>query len=175
MKKIIVCMTLITAFCLSSVTAFAGELNADNQSEDTTVFYKAGNTINENDPDDPTDDEISGNYTVQIPAYIEAAAKQQSPVTQDVTAKNVLIPYGSTLNITVEYEKTLKLKSNPDITVGYTLQADNENVDSGSVIVSVPAGTPEASAKAAIGGILLEEPSYAGVYANVATFAVSVA
>lgn len=175
MKKIIVVMTLIMAFCLSSVTAFAEELNEENPSGDTTVFYKIGSTDNENNPDDPTDDEISGTYAVQIPAYIEAASKQQVPVTQDVIAKNVMIPYGTTLNVSVEYEKMLKLKDNTDITVGYTLQADNENIEPGSVVVSVPAGTPESITKSAIGGVLTEDPAYAGVYSNIATFAISVA
>lgn len=174
MKKIITVFTLIMALCLTSVTAFAAEIDETTPSGDTAVFYKIGDVANPNDPDDPTDDEISGTYKVAIPDYIEAAEMDQIPVTQNITVKEVMIPYNSELSVGITYDGALKLKDNSDVTIGYKIVAAGADVTTGDTILTIPAGTPDAVTTTAIGGILTEKPVYSGMYVNTATFVVSV-
>lgn len=174
MKKIITIISFAMILCLSAVPAFASEINEVTPNGQSTVYYKIGDITNPNNPDDPTDDEIAGTYTVSIPDFIDAASSQQTPITQEVTASDVLIPYNTTLSVSVNYDKTLRLKDNPDITVGYTLQKEGANINTGAMVLSVPAGNPNAVTRTAVGAILTENPVYSGVYTNTATFAVSV-
>lgn len=174
MKKIITVFTLIMALCLTSVTAFAAEIDETNPSGDTTVFYKIGEVANPNDPDNPTDDDISGTYKVTIPDYIEAAEVGKIPVAQNIAVKEVMIPYNSNLSVGITYNGKLRLKDNSDVTIGYKIVADGSDVTTGDTILTVPAGTPDAVTTAEIGGILTENPVYSGMYVNTATFVVSV-
>lgn len=174
MKKFITVFAIITALCLTSVTAFAAEIDETTPSGNTTVFYKIGEVANPNDPDDPTDDEIAGTYKVTIPDYIEAAEMGKTPVMQDITVKEVMIPYNSELSVGITYDGTLKLKKNSDVTIGYKVVADGADVTTGDTLLTIPAGTPDAVTTAAIGGILTEKPVYSGMYVNTATFVVSV-
>lgn len=174
MKKIVTVFTLIMALCLTSVTAFAAEIDETTPSGNTTVFYKIGDVTNTNNPDDPTDDEISGTYKVTIPDYIEAAEIDKTPVAQNITVKEVMIPYNSNLSVGITYDGKLKLKDNSDVTIGYKIVADGADVVTNDTILTVPAGTPDAVTTAAIGGILTEKPIYSGMYVNTATFVVSV-
>ncbi len=174
MKRIITVFTLIIALCLTSVTAFAAEIDETNPSGNTTVFYKIGEVANPNDPDDPTDDEIAGTYKVTIPDYIEAVGMGKTPVMQDITVKEVMIPYNSELSVGITYDGALKLKDNSDVTIGYKVVADGTDVTTGDTLLTIPAGTPDAVTTKAIGGILTEKPVYSGMYVNTATFVVSV-
>lgn len=175
MKKLITIITLVMALCLMSVTAFAGELDQTAPSGDSTVYYKVGEFGNPNDFDDPTDDEVSGTYKVTIPDYIEAVPMNKSPVTQNITAKEVLIPYNTTLSIDITYKDELKLRDNNDVTISYGLQINGSNINTGDTILTVDAGNPTSVTTVAIGGILTEAPLYSGMYANTANFVVSVA
>ena len=174
MKKIITVCTLIMALCLTSVTAFAAEIDETTPSNETAVYYKIGNVTNPNDPDDPTDDEVAGTYKVTIPDYIEAVEMDQIPVTQKVTAEEVMIPYNSELSVGIAYDGELKLKDNSDITVGYKIISDDSDVSTGDTILTIPAGTPDAVTTTESGGILTEMPVYSGMYVNTATFTLSV-
>ena len=175
MKKLITIITLVMALCLMSVTAFAGELDQIAPSGDSTVYYKIGEFGNPNDLDDPTDDEVSGTYKVTIPDYIEATPMNKAPVTQNITAKEVLIPYNTTLSIDITYDDELKLRDNGEVTIGYDLQVDGSDINTGDTILTVDAGNPTSVTTVAIGGILTEAPIYSGMYANTANFVVSVA
>lgn len=171
MKKILTAFILVMALCVTSIPAFAAEADTG----DTTIYHKIGQIVNINDPDNPTDDEIAGTYTVSIPAYIEAAPKDQTPADeQDVCASDVLIPYGTQLLVKMEFDGKLRLKSNNDVTVGYKMQIDGYDATSGSSVLSVPAGNPDEVTSAVIGSVLTETPVYAGIYANTATFVFSV-
>lgn len=175
MKKLITIITLVMALCLMSATAFAGELDQTTPSGDSTVFYKIGEFGDINNPDDPTDDEVSGTYKVTIPDYIEAAPMNETPVTQNITAKEVFIPYNTTLSIDLTYDGELKLKGNNDVTIGYGLQVNGTDINTGDTILTVDAGNPTDVTTVAIGGIITEAPIYSGMYANTANFVVSVA
>ncbi len=175
MKKIITIITLLMALCLMSVTAFAGELDQTAPSGDSTVYYKIGEFGNPNDLDNPIDDEVSGTYKVTIPDYIEAVPMNKTPVTQNITAKEVLIPYNTTLSVDITYDDELKLRENDDVTIGYNLQVNGSDINTGDTILTVDAGNPTGVITVAIGGILTEAPIYSGVYANTANFVVSVA
>lgn len=170
MKKLFVLLTLIAAMCVTSIPAFAAEADTG----DTTVYHRIGNIVNVNDPDDPTDDEISGTYTVSIPAYIEAAAKDQTPDEQEVSASDVLIPYGTQLLVNMEFDGKLHLKSNNDVTVGYKMKINGYDAVSGSSVLSVPAGNPDEITSGFVGSTLTETPVYSGIYTNTATFLISV-
>lgn len=171
MKKIFTAFVLVLALCLTSVPAFAAETDTG----DTTVYHRVGSIVNANDPDDPTDDEIAGTYTVSIPAYIEAAPKDQTPADeQDVCASDVLIPYGTQLLVKMEFDGRLRLKSNSDVTVGYKMQINGYDAVSGSSVLSVPAGNPDEITSAFIGSALTETPAYSGIYADTVTFVMSV-
>lgn len=175
MKKIITIITLVMSLCLMSVTAFAGELDQTAPSGDSTVYYKIGEFGNPNNPDDPTDDEVSGTYKVTIPDHIEATPMNKTPVTQNITAKEVLIPYNTTLSIDITYDDELKLRDNNDVTIRYGIQVNGSNINTGDTILTVDAGNPTDVTTVAIGGILNEAPIYSGMYANTANFVVSVA
>lgn len=175
MKKIITIITLVMALCLMSVTAFAGELDQTAPSGDSTVYYKIGEFGNPNDLDDPTDDEVSGTYKVTIPDYIEATPMNKTPVTQNIIAKEVLIPCNTTLSIDITYDDELKLRENDGVTIGYNLQVNGSDINTGDTILTVDAGDPTSVTTVAIGGILTEAPIYSGLYANTANFVVSVA
>lgn len=175
MKKLITIITLVVALFLMSVTAFAGELDQTAPSGDSTVYYKIGEFGNPNDLDDPTDDEVSGTYKVTIPDYIEATPMNKAPVTQNITAKEVLIPYNTTLSIDITYDDELKLRDNNDVTIGYGIQVDGSDINTGDTILTVDAGNPTGVTTIVIGGILTEAPIYSGMYANTVNFVVSVA
>lgn len=171
MKKLFVLLTLIAAMCVTSIPVFAAEADTG----DTTVYHRVGNIVNINDPDDPTDDKIAGTYTVSIPAYIEAAPKDQTPNDeQDVYASDVLIPYGTQLFVKMKFDGRLRLKSNSDVTVGYKMQINGYDAVSGSSVLSVPAGNPDEITSAFIGSALTETPAYSGIYADTVTFVMSV-
>lgn len=171
MKKILTAFILVMALFVTSIPAFASEADTG----DTTVYHKIGQIVNVNDPDDPTDDEIAGTYTVSIPAYIEAAPKDQTPADeQDVRASDVLIPYGTQLLVKMEFDGRLRLKNNRDVTVGYKMQINGYDAVSGSSVLSVPAGNPDEISSAFIGSALTETPAYSGIYTDTVTFVMSV-
>lgn len=165
---------------ITSVTAFAADLDQDNTSGSATVYYQAGQVLDDNGtPEDPTDDTVGGTYLVTIPAYIEAADKNSVPAEYDITAKNVLIPYGTSLKVAVDFENSLKLADNNTVTIGYDLQAKQggaslASVNTGATILTVAAGNPDAVTTSSIAAILTEAPVYSGTYTNTAVFNITV-
>ena len=177
-------ISALLAVCMvmgaTSVTAFAATLDSDNTSGSATVYYQAGTVTNDNGtPDDPSDDTVGGTYLVTIPAFIEAARVDGTPAEYDVTAKNVLIPYGTSLKVAVDFENNLKLADDSSVTVGYDMQAKQDagslaSVNSGATILTVAAGNPDAVTTSQIAAVLTDTPVYSGAYTNTATFSVTV-
>lgn len=177
MRKILCFVLALTMIFAMSATAFAAgdTLTNEKTSGEATVWYKIGNVANEGDGSDPTDDEMGSTYTVTIPEYIEAAAKNGFPVTQNVTAKNVLLLPKKTLSVTCAYSGELTHTGDGDVKVAYKMQKASSNFNTGDTVLSVPAGTPTQTFDVAIGAILTADPIYAGMYTDTATFTCTVA
>ncbi|MDE6477351.1 MAG: hypothetical protein K2L48_04155, partial [Mycoplasmoidaceae bacterium] len=101
------------------------------------------------------------------------------PTEYDVTAKDVLIPYGTSLKIAVNFENNLKLADDNSVTIGYDLQSKQGlgslvSVDTGVTILTVNAGNPDAITISSIAAVLTDAPVYSGTYTNTATFNITV-
>ncbi len=182
-KTISKILSALLAVCMvfgaTSVTAFAATLDQDNTSGSATVYYQAGQVIDNKGTEDPSDDVVGGTYLVTIPAYIEAAEVNGTPAQYDVTAKDVLIPYGTSLKVAVDFENNLKLEDDHSVTVGYDMQAKQgagslASVNTGATILTAAAGNPDAVTTASIAAVLTDAPVYSGTYTNTAAFNVTV-
>ena len=177
-------LSAVLAVCvimgITSLSAFAATLDQSNTSGSATVYYQAGQVTDDNGtPEDPTDDVVGGTYLVTIPAFIEAADVNGTPTEYDVTAKDVLIPYGTSLKISVDFENNLKLEDDNSVTVGYDLQARQgsgflASINTGAAILAVDAGNPDTITTSSISAVLTDTPVYAGTYTNTATFNITV-
>lgn len=173
MKKFFTAFVLVLALCLTSVPAFAADLTQDVSTGNTTVYHRVGNITDVHDPNNPTDDEIAGTYTVSIPAYIEAAAQEQVPAEQEVSAFDVLLPYGTKLLVSVDFENHLSLLNHESVTVEYQMLANGNRITAGDTILSVPAGNPDAVNRTSVASVLSAKTVYAGMYTDTATFTIS--
>lgn len=178
MRKFISIFMVIAIMLSLTTTAFAATLNQDTPSGEALVVYKAGETVDDNGtPDNPADDIVIGTYTVTIPAYIAVADVGAAPTEYDVVAKDVLIPYGTSLKVAVAFDE-LELGS---VTLDYDMQANPQkagslaSIASGDTILTVAAGNPTAVTTSTIGAVLTSAPLYSGVYTDTATFTISVA
>ena len=175
MKKFLCSILAIILMFTMAATAFAAApLTNENTHGNSTVYHKAGN-ITDPQTDDPTDDEMEGTYIVAIPEYIEAAPKDSSPVTQNVTATEVLLLPETTLSVACEYSGPLKHSEDSSIKLDYKMQKEGVDFTSNDVVLTAEAGTPTATFTTAIGAILAAEPLYAGIYTDTATFTCTVA
>lgn len=170
--SVMLCAALIAAM---AVPSFAATLDQNTPSGNAKIVYKAGQTTDDKGTEDPSDDVVSGTYTVSIPEYIEAAAQGEAPTAYDVTAQDVLIPYATSLNVSVDFDNTLKLADNTATVIAYDLQANGASVSTGATILTVAAGNPDAATTSTVAAVLTQAPSYSGVYSNTATFGVAVA
>lgn len=170
--SLLLCAALMLTMCIPT---FAAALDQNTTSGDTKVVYKAGQTTDDNGTDDPSDDIVSGTYTVTIPEYIEAAAQGETPTAYDVTAQDVLIPYATSLNVSVDFDNTLKLADNAATVIAYDLQANGASIASGATVLTVAAGDPDTTTTSTVAAVLMQAPAYSGVYSNTATFTVAVA
>lgn len=175
-KKIMAVALAIALFASLSTTAFAADktLTEDHTSDTALVYYQAGK-VDDKGTDDPTDDVVSGTYTVTIPEYIKAAKVGETPETSDVTAKDVLIPYGTNLTVDVTFEDSLVLSDNASTKIAYDMQANGTKIASGDTILTVAAGDPNGTSTIPVGAVLTQAPVFAGTYTDTATFSVSVA
>lgn len=175
-KKIMAVALAIALFASLSTTAFAADktLTEDHISDTALVFYQAGK-VDDKGTDDPTDDVVSGTYTVTIPEYIKAAKVGETPVASNVTAKDVLIPYGTNLTVDVTFEDALVLSDNASTKIAYDMQANGTKIVSGDTILTVAAGDPNGTSTVPVGAVLTQAPVFAGAYTDTATFSVSVA
>lgn len=175
-KKIMAVALAIALFASLSTTAFAADktLTEDHISDTALVFYQAGK-VDDKGTGDPTDDVVSGSYTVTIPEYIKAAKVGETPETSNVTAKDVLIPYGTNLTVDVTFEDALVLSDNASTKIAYDMQANGTKIVSGDTILTVAAGDPNGTSTVPVGAVLTQAPVFAGAYTDTATFSVSVA
>ncbi len=162
---------LLMSLCVS---AFAAELNQDNATGDSTVYYKAGKIADPKTPD-PIDDIMEGTYVVTIPEYIEAAPMDGTPVAQTVSATEVLLLPAETLSVSCSYSGELLLREDGTTKLGYEMQNNSTAFSSGEVVLSAAAGTPDATFSSEISSVLTANPIYAGVYTDAVTFTCSVA
>lgn len=167
-------MVIAIVACLG-MTSFAATLTQDNPTADVPVVYKAGTITDEVDANDPTDDIVEGTFVVTIPDYIEVAEMGGTITTYNVTASEVLIPYGTNLTVNVAFTGKVALKDHSEATLAYDMQNNGAKIASGDTILTVAAGNPDATSTTPIGAILTEKALYAGTYLDTATFTVAVA
>ena len=176
-KVISALLAVSMIFGTTSITAFAAMVDSQG---DAVVYYQAGNLTDDNGtPDDPTDDTVDGTYLVSIPAFIKAADVDGTPKEYNVTAKEVLIPFGTSLKISVDFENNLKLDDNNAVTLNYDMLSKPSTgslatINSGATILTVPAGNPDAVTTSKIAAVLSDAPAYSGTYTNTATFNIGV-
>lgn len=173
-KRIIAVALMIVMMFSISVTSYAAELNQDKNAGTANAVYKAGTTTNDNGTPDPSDDSVDGTYTITIPDYIVVAPDASQETMYDVTAKNVLIPYGTSLNVSVTFEPELKLDYNDSVLLGYQLKNKSIVVNTNDKIVTVVAGNPDAVTTTQVSAVLTEKPLYAGVYTDTVIFTSSI-
>ena len=181
--KLIISMCVAVAMLMSiSVTAFAAELNQETTSGNAIAVYQAGVVIDDNNtPDDPTDDTMGGTYTVTIPDFINVAGKDATATVYDVVAQDVLIPFNTSLKVSVDFENHLKLNDNTDTIISYDLKSNPQSegtlssISTGNTVLTVAAGTPDAVTTSQMSANITEVPSYSGIYENTVTFNVAVA
>lgn len=177
MKKIISIILALMIICVAAVPTFAATLDNNTPNGEALVVYQSGEVTDDNGTsDDPSDDTVVGTFTVTIPEYISVAAKGATPTEYDVVAKDVLIPFGTSLTVKVSFDK-LSLGS---VSLGYEMKANPQKagsltkITSGSTILTVAAGNPTAVTTSTIGAVLTEAPLYSGIYTDTAVFEVTV-
>lgn len=180
MKKIISIVLAIVMMMAIAIPTFAAEKTLDqNHTSDTAIaYYQAGEVVDDNGTEDPTDDTVQGTWIVTIPDYIEVAEKDGTPAEYDVIAKEVLIPYQTNLTVAVDWD-VLELSGNE---LAYQMMADHNSENgaladlaSGSVMLTAAAGDPTAVTTSHIGAVLTEAPLYSGTWTDTVTFTVAVA
>lgn len=179
-KKIISFVLALAILAAMSTTAFAAELNQNTTQGDAKVVYKAGQTVDDNGTEDPTDDVMGGTYTVTIPEYIVAAKQGDTPTAYNVTAENVLIPYNTSLKVNVTTTNKLKLTDNTATAIGYDFKANPQGestlatVASGSTILTKAAGDPDTAVTSQVAAVLTESPDFSGTYIDTVSFTIVV-
>lgn len=180
MKKLISIILAVVMMMAIAVPSFAAEKTLDqNHTSDTAIaYYQAGEVVDDNGTEDPTDDTVQGTWVVSIPEYIEVAEKDGTPTEYDVTAKEVLIPYQTNLTVTLDWD-VLELSGNE---LTYQMKADHNSENgalsdlaSGSVMLTAVAGDPTAVTTSHIGAVLTADPLFSGTWVDTVTFTVSVA
>ena len=179
-SKIVSMLLAVMMLCSMAVPLLA--LDLDNPTGNPQIGHTAGTTLSDNGtPDDITDDTIAGTYTVSIPEYILAGEPDSTPAEYDVTASDVLIPYGTSLTVSATYDSVLLLTDNTATELPYELRANPQSagsmaaVTSGSTILTVAAGDPDAVTTSKVAARLTQAADYAGAYTNLVEFDVSVA
>jgi len=164
MKKTLSMVLALTLALSLAVPAFAADITTDGGVGETVVTYGT-----------------SQGFTVTIPAdfTIDGATKK---ATADVTAENVLIPYGKTLNVRVsgdDYVDAWKLIDNAEATnqLTYTIgttEGGNDIVNN-SVVLDVASGEAYGSSVTETMHFTVTDTlTKAGTYQDTLTFTVSV-
>ena len=134
-------------------------------------------TLNETDGAGETKIEytVDETYTVVIPAEVVVSKDAETPTEYDVVVKDLLIPYESSLVVSVEYEGKLKLFEHAATTLEYQMikSSDGSVIANGGEVISVPAGTVDEQVEK-ISAKLTGTPIIAGNYEDTATFKINV-
>lgn len=158
MKKItsifLSCLLILSMIANVSATT----LNETNDAGETKIEYTVDET-----------------YTVVIPAEVVVSKDTETPAEYDVVVKDLLIPYESSLVVSVEYEGKLKLFEHAATTLEYQMikSSDSSVIVNGGEVISVPAGTVDEQVEK-ISAKLIETPIIAGNYEDTATFKINV-
>lgn len=158
MKKI-VSLVLALTLCLSlGVTAFAAEITVNSaQSATTTVTYG-----------------LDSSYTVVIPESVVIDSESYKGDTA-VSASDVMLNYGETLNVTVTEIDVLVDAADAANTLTYKVGKTDgaDDVTNGTVVLSVESGNVEGGEQA-LYFELTQDVTKAGNYSDTLTFTVSV-
>lgn len=119
----------------------------------------------------------SETYTVTIPEYIQAVAKDTEPVKYDVTAADILISPYTELTVSVEYNSLLMHKQDPGVSLGYDMyteqSGEEKTLTSGGVVLKVAAGSVTGDTSQ-IWAKLTSDVLYSGMYVDTAVFTIDV-
>lgn len=112
----------------------------------------------------------SESYTVTVPEYIVPQAYGEEPdaTANSVTASNVRLETGTELSVTVSYDGVMEEENGVEL--GYEFFDGEGKIENGSVILTQPAGDPEATVTTQFGAQNTEAEKYAGVYTDTAVF-----
>ena len=108
-------------------------------------------------------------YTVTIPATVELGNAANATAT--ISAENVTLPTGKTLQVTVNGPFTATLVGKNDVTAQYTIQKDGTALESGDPVLTANNGE---SPKIPLTFVKPDAAPYAGSYTGTVTFTVSV-
>ena len=172
MKKIL--SLILAVICIFSVTvpAFAANIDQTHTSGTMIADYKAGYTSDDKGTEDPTDDEVEGSYDISIPEYIVVTPQNQARALQTVEITNAMLKYDTILFISLTYSSLACGRQ----TLGYKFQRADDgstyflDVLSGSNIIEVRAGAPNAVRHMNLSAVLTDTPLFAGNYKDTVTF-----
>ncbi len=169
MKKLLASVLAITMCATMAVPAFATaneiEINQGSTDKDAEIDVIL---------------EVAPTYTVTIPATVELEKEDNSsaPVTiysqrAYITAENVRLEEGQTLQVTINTDYTLATsEDDAEYTLPYTISGDSGAVSGEDALVAeFETGTEEQSQPLTFRA---EDPEYAGDYSDTVTFTVSV-
>ena len=160
MKKLLAIL-LVTCSLLTCVTAFATEITPNsNQSANMTVTYG-----------------VDVSYHITVPESVPIGENWSGTAT--VTAENVVLPTGCTLDVTVTSNTAVERNfvlvdvNHKTNTIQYGIfDADTNDVYNGDIILQVSSGT--ASASSTLDFALTQTPTMAGNYTDQLSFTVSI-
>lgn len=161
-KKLSIVLALALA-CSMAVPAFATDITTDGGAGETVVTYGT-----------------SQGFVVTIPADFEI--DDSAKATADVSAENVLLPYGKTLNVRIsgdDYDDKWELidvaedTNRLEYTIGTTDGGDD--IVNNSVVLAVASGDYHDSVKTeTMHFTVVDTITKAGTYSDTLTFTVSV-
>lgn len=154
MKKIIPIALCICMLLSMSTMAFAAELTAPGSSN-TTVTYG-----------------VDTSYVVTVPDALTLDDAEST--TCNIAVTNAILPSGSTLNVYMDAEDDawlLKNQADETDTLQYAVSKNGAAVNSGSIVLSLAAGTTSANTTLTLN--MVETPEKAGQYTDHITFTVS--
>lgn len=158
MKKILAIFLAVMIIFSISVPSFAAyiDLNANAKTGNSIAVY-----------------ENSSKYTITIPDYIIPVKQNEEGNVYNVTTKDVLLADSQTLDVTVEYDNFLTDSRGAELE--YSLNnTDKTVIETGAVILSQDAGSPEATSSKDFTAYLTEDVLFAGVFTDVVTFNCSI-
>lgn len=158
MKKIISLALAVMMIATMSTTAFAATI--ENGTGTVEVIYG-----------------VSEKYTVTIPADITLTANHESDI--EISASDVVIPYGNELTVSISSTNYTDSKwylvdsASASNKLEYSIKNGENDVTSGSTILTVAAGTTEKQ-EVTLKAKLVDKATYSGTYKDTLTFSVNV-
>ncbi|MCR4594411.1 MAG: hypothetical protein K5761_05095 [Clostridiales bacterium] len=172
MKKILSLILAVICIFSISIPVFAATVDERHTSGNMIADYKAGYTTDDKGTEDPTDDDVESSYDISIPEYIVVTAQNEDRTVQTVEITNAMLEYDTILYLSLSYSS---LKCGRQ-TLGYKFQRADDgsqnfvDVQSGSNIIEVRAGSPNAVSHMNLSAVLTQSPIFAGNYTDTVTF-----